>query len=48
VSGEGQKSPDFGEVFAAVRRVVKARGVRGAGESLVTYQEGAWSSRGRR
>ena len=40
VSGAGQDSPDFGEVFAAVRRVIGARGVRVAGESLITYQEG--------
>jgi hypothetical protein len=30
----------FGEVFAAVKRVVEARGVRFDRESLITYQEG--------
>jgi len=35
---DGQNMPDFGEVYAAVKRVVEARGV--AGESLVTYTEG--------
>ena len=36
---DGQNMPDFGEVYAAVKRVVEARGVRVAGESLVTYTE---------
>lgn len=40
MSGAGQNSPDFGQIFAAVKRVVEARGVRVAGESLVTYTEG--------
>jgi hypothetical protein len=30
----------FGEVFEAVKRVIKARGERFPGESLVTYREG--------
>jgi hypothetical protein len=40
VSDAGQDGADFGEVFAAVRRVVEARGVRFDRESLITYREG--------
>jgi hypothetical protein len=35
----GRALPEFGEVFAAVRRVVEARGVRQERESLITYTE---------
>ena len=38
MSAEGDTQ--FGEVFAAVRRVVAARGVRYDLDSLITYQEG--------
>lgn len=37
----GGTSPKFGDVFEAVKRVVEARGVRVAGEPLITYKEGA-------
>jgi hypothetical protein len=40
VSGAGPDRSEFGEVFAAVKRVVEARGVRVAREALITYQEG--------
>jgi hypothetical protein len=40
LSGVGTNSPGFGEVFAAVKRVVEALGVRFDRESLITYQEG--------
>jgi len=40
VSRPGETQPDFGDVFEAVKRVVEARGVRVAGEPLVTYEEG--------
>ena len=33
-------SARFGEVFDTVKRVVEARGVRVAGEPLITYEEG--------
>jgi hypothetical protein len=36
----GATSPNFSEVFEAVRRVVEARGVRQQGESLIAYSEG--------
>ena len=35
-----ESQPSFADVFAAVRRVVEARGVRTPGESLITYEEG--------
>ena len=38
MSYTGENKPEFGEVFKAVKRIVEARGVRVAGEPLITIQ----------